>query len=155
MRNHLMVAGLILAFEAYVGIGIIGTSYGFVATVTFVVLGITQKQQRSKLLRVALIYALIFIATFALISSNIRLALRRAAPVISAVNRYHSEHAAYPKTLDELVPGYLPFIPRAGFTVISRDFRYFNAERAQLYFPAMFHGVFVYDFATETWRTND
>lgn len=155
MRRHLIIAGSILTFEAWVGIGIIGMGYGVILTVAFAVLALGQRQRRSEWFRVAVIYALMFVATFALISSNIRMAQRRAAPVIAAVNRYHSERGTYPKALDELVPAYLPSIPPAGFTVLSRNFRYFNYERPQLYFPAMFHGVFSYDFQTETWRTNE
>ncbi len=155
MRKHLIIAGLILAFEACVGVGIIGMSYGMVLAVTYAILAIAQRQRRSEWFSVAVIYTLMLVATVGLLSSNIKVALRRAAPVISAVNCYHSDHGAYPKTLDELVPAYLPSIPRAGFTLISRNFRYFNDERSQLYFPAMFHGVFAYDFSTETWRTNE
>jgi len=82
------------------------------------------------------------------------MAQHRATPVISAVNRYRSEHGHYPTNLNELVPAYLPSIPHAGFTRMSRDFRYYN-ERPQLYFAGMFHGVFAYDFPTESWRTNE
>jgi hypothetical protein len=35
-----------------------------------------------------------------------------AAPVIAALEVYHAERQAYPKTLEELVPGYLPAIPQ-------------------------------------------
>jgi hypothetical protein len=157
MRKHLIIAGLTLAFEACVGVGLFGMGYGIILVVIFVILAIAQRQRRSEWFRVAVIYALMFVATMALLLSNIQVAQRRAVPVIAAVSRYHSEHGHYPKTLDELVPVYLPSIPHAGFTLISRDFRYFifNDERPQLYFPAMFHGVFAYDFATKTWRTNE
>lgn len=155
MRKHLIIAGLILVFEAYVGVGIIGMGYGMVLVVVFVILAVTQRQRRWECFRVAMIYALMFVATMALASANIKLAQRRAAPVILAVRRYNSEHGHYPKTLDELVPAYLPSVPRAGFTLLSRHFGYFNDENPQLYFPAMFHGVFAYDFPTETWRTNE
>ena len=155
MRRNLIIAGLILAFEAYVGDGLIGMGYGTTLVVVFVIRAVAEKQRRLEMFRIAVIYALMFVATLALISSNVRLAYHRAVPVISAVSRYHSERGHYPETLDELVPAYLPSIPHAGFTLLSRDFRYISAERPQLYFPAMFHGVFTYDFSTETWRANE
>jgi hypothetical protein len=158
MRKHLIIAGLVLAFEAYVGVGLIGMGYGMVLVVVFTILTIAQRQRRSERFRIAVIYTLMFVATMALLLSNIRLAQHRADPVISAVNRYHSEHGHYPKTLDELVPAYLPSVPRAGFTLLSRDFRYYpfhNDERPQLCFAAMFHGLFAYDFYTGSWRTNE
>jgi hypothetical protein len=154
MRKHLIIAGLILAFEAYVGIGLIGGSGMFLA-VASTILAITERPRRSEWLRVALIYTLMFISTVALLGWNMQVAQRRAAPVILAVRRYNSEHGHYPKTLDELVPTYLPSIPRGGFTLISRHFRYFNYADPQLWIPAMFYGVVSYDFHTKTWRTND
>jgi len=129
--------------------------YGTTLVVVFVIRAVAEKQRRLEMFRIAVIYALMFVATLALISSNVRLAYHRAVPVISAVSRYHSERGHYPETLDELVPAYLPSIPHAGFTLLSRHFRYISAERPQLYFPAMFHGVFTYDFSTETWRSNE
>ncbi len=158
MRKHLITAGLVLSFEAYVGVGLFGMGCGMVLVVVFAILAIAQKQRRSQWFRVSVIYGLMFLATMAVLQSNIRLAQRRADPVISAVNRYHSEQGHYPKTLGELVPRYLPSVPRAGFTLLSRDFRYYpyhDNERPQLIFPAMFHGLFAYDFQTGSWRTND
>lgn len=152
MRKHVIIAGVILGFEACVGIGLVGAGYGMVLTVTYLILAITEKQHKWE--RVAVIYALMVVSTMALLSRNMRLAQRRAAPVIAGINRYYSDKGAYPKTLGELVPAYLPSIPHAGFTALSRNFRYFD-DRPQLYFAAMFHGVVAYDFPTQTWRTNE
>ena len=154
MRKHLIIAGLILASEAWLGIGILGGTVGMIYPIVFVVMAITNKQKRSYYFRVAAVYALLFVSTISVISLSARLAQRRASPLISAVNQYRSEHGEYPTTLEQLVPAYRPAIPNAGFTRISRDFRYYN-KRPQLYFAGMFHGVFAYDFATESWTTNE
>jgi hypothetical protein len=154
MRTHLIIAGLILALEAWLGIGLFGSSVGIICPIVFVILAFSEKPRRRQHFRVAAIYALLFIATFAVISLSATVAQHRATPVISAVNRYRSEHGRYPTDLNELVPEYLPSIPHAGFTRLSRNFRYYN-ERPQLYFAGMFHGVFAYDFPTESWRAND
>jgi len=71
-----------------------------------------------------------------------------------ASKSYRSEHSQYPGSLDQLVPAYLPSIPHAGFTRISRNFRY-TRERPQLYFAGMFHSVFAYDFPKQSWTTNE
>jgi hypothetical protein len=154
MRKHLLIAGLILALEAWLGIGLFGMPVGFVCVVVFVILAVSEKQQRSQKFKVAAVYALLFVATLVLLLSTVRVAQSRATPVISAVNRYHSEHGHYPQALGELVPAYLTSVPHAGFTRISRNFYYYNG-RPQLYFAAMFHGVFAFDFPTQTWRTNE
>jgi hypothetical protein len=154
MRKHLIIASLILAFETWIGVAVIGMGCGMLFVPVFLILAITEKQRRSEWLRATAAYALLFFATMGVILSNWGLAQRRAEPVISAVNRYHSERGRYPKTLDELVPSYLPSIPRAGYTVLSRDFRYYN-DRPQLCIVVMMHGISAYDFPTETWRTNE
>ena len=153
MRKHLIIAGLILALEAWLGIGVFGFGVGIVCAIVFVILAFAERQRRSQHFRNAAIYAL-FVATLTLTSLSARQARRRAIPVISAVNRYRSEHGQYPASLEQLVPAYLPSIPHAGFTHISQDFWYYNG-RPQLYFAGMFHGVFAYDFPTESWTTNE
>jgi hypothetical protein len=152
-RKHLIISGLFLVSEAWIGIGI-GTAVGMMGVVLALVGAITQKEERFRLLGVAAIYALLCVATVGILTSNWRVAQHRAAPVISAIDRFHSDQGRYPNTLDELVPAYLPSIPRAGFTWLARRFGYY-AERPQLYFPAMFHGVVSYDFSTHSWTTND
>jgi hypothetical protein len=154
MRKHLIIAGLFLALEAWLGVGLFGGGVGLVCPVVFVILAVTDKQRRSQHLRIAAVYAVLFMVTIVLISESAKLARRRAAPVISAVNRYRSEHGQYPMNLNELIPGYLPSIPHAGFTRMSRNFYYSNG-RPQLYFAGMFHGVFAYDFPTASWTTNE
>lgn len=154
MQKHLIIAGSLVAFEGWLGIGLLGGGVGLVCAAVFGVLVITDKHRRSQHSLKAAIYAVLVVATLSLISASARLAQRRAIPVISAVNRYRSEHGQYPESLDQLVPVYLPLIPHAGFTRISRDFQYYNG-RPQLYFAGMFHGVFAYDFPTESWTTNE
>ncbi len=152
MSKHLITADVILALEAWLGVGLFGGGVGIVFAVVFVILAIVNKDR--SFFRVAAIYALLLVATVMMLSESAKLARRRATPVIAAVNRYHAEQGRYPATLTELVPAYLPSIPDAGFTRMSRDFHYDNS-RPQLYFSGMFHGIFAYDFPTESWVAND
>ena len=91
---------------------------------------------------------------YGFILSNWRVAQGRAIPVIAAIEHFRSDRGRYPNALNELCPSYLPSIPRAGFTLVGRRYGY-TAERPQLYFPAMFHGIVAFDFPTHGWRTNE
>jgi len=57
----------------------------------------------------------------------------------------------YPTQLDELIPANLSALPNARNTLVAKRFGY-DASRPTLYFPAMFHGVFYYDFQTTVER---
>jgi len=154
LRTHLTIALLLLASQAWLGVGLFGTGIGIVATVVLVVRAIKPRAARRELLQAAAVYALLFAATMLILSENWRLAQHRAAPVIRAMTRYKADHGDYPRGLDELVPLYLPSIPPAGATLMSRRFGY-DSVKPQLYFPAMFHGVVAYDLPTSSWTTNE
>jgi hypothetical protein len=148
------VASFLLLFEVVIGLGLIGPSVGFVTAGIAFWRAVVWKDQRRHLLRVAAIYATLCIASFGAIVSSSQVAFQHADPVIAAVERFRAEHGCYPHTMDVLVPAYLPSIPRAGFTWVSRRY-FYNATRPQLYFPAMFHGVYFYDFPTKRWVSNE
>ena len=154
LRKHVLVSGLLLGLEAWLGIGIIGAGIGIVVALATLIAACTQKDGRSRLLGVAGVYALLLVATMGILTANWRIAQRRSAPVILAIDRFHSTQGYYPDSLNELVPAYLPSIPGAGFSWLARHFGY-AAERPQLYFPAMFHGVVAYDFSSRSWTTNE
>jgi len=62
-------------------------------------------------------------------STNVRLnasARHRADHLVQAVERYQSDHAQWPATLDSLVPDYLPEIPAAKPTVLAAEFEYWR-----------------------------
>ena len=148
--RHMIITAAIFALEAVFGWGLLGMSIGFVVTVVALASAIGSRGH----LGVAAIYALLCISTMGVILSNWRVAQNRAFPVITAIERFHSDRGQYPSALEELCPSYLPSIPRAGFTRLGRRYGYI-ADRPQLYFPAMFHGIVAYDFPTHEWRTNE
>ena len=154
LRLHLLIGGLLLVSEAWFGVGILGMGVGMVAAIVALASAVAQKGQRTRLLGVAAVYALLCVGTMGIILSNWRVAQRRAVPVITAIYRFRSDYGHYPAALDKLVPVYLPSIPEAGFTVVGRHFGYL-ADRPSLYFSAMFHGIAAYDFSTRGWRTNE
>jgi predicted RNA-binding Zn-ribbon protein involved in translation (DUF1610 family) len=78
---------------------------------------------------------------------NLRLAERRSAVVIAACHRFASEQGRLPASLDDLVPAYLPSVPRADWTI--RGFlRYQGGPSPELSYFAPWPREVVYSFAT-------
>jgi hypothetical protein len=77
-----------------------------------------------------------------------------AAPVIQACFRFRSEYGRYPVQLTDLVPHFLPSIPKAKNSLVGRRFFYDTQEPALCY-AVMFHGVLCYDFPSKEWTSND
>lgn len=148
------MAATFLAFEIVVGDGILGQSFGFVTALIAFLRALKWKDLGQHLLKVSAVYAVLSVASFLTIVLNAQVARHRAGPVISAVERFHAERGRYPETLVELVPRYLPSVPRAGFTWRGRRYGY-DASRPQVYHPAMMHGMFFYDFPTKKWLANE
>ncbi|PYX48255.1 MAG: hypothetical protein DMG83_02175 [Acidobacteria bacterium] len=128
MIRHVIISTALFAFETVVGLGLLGMGIGFVMMIVALASAIGSSGQRGHHLGVAVIYAALCASTMGVILSNWRMAQHRATPVIAA--------------------------PRAGFTLVGRRYGYI-ADRPQLYFPAMFHGIVAYDFPTHGWRTNE
>jgi hypothetical protein len=148
--KHVLVATVLLAIELALGLGIIGTPAIIVAAV--VLLG--GNQRLGMRLQVAALYLCVSALTFTWLVYNVHVAKRRAIPVIAACKQFKAEHNRYPTQLDELIPATLTELPNARNTLVAKRFGY-DATRPTLYFPAMFHGVFFYDFQTDSWTTND
>ena len=154
MIRHLIISAALFALEAVIGLGVLGMGVGLVMMIVASASAMGSSGQRRHHLGVAVIYAALCAPTMGVILSNWRAAQGRAIPVIAAMEHFRSDRGRYPNALNELCPSYLPSIPRAGFTLVGRRYGY-TAERPQLYFPAMFHGIVAYDFPTHEWRTNE
>jgi len=148
--KHALIAGILIAIELPVGFGIIGVPAAIIAAVVL----LNGKQRFGVRLQVAALYLCVSVLAFTWLVYNVRLAKRSAIPVIAACKQFKAEHSRYPTQLDELIPANLTALPNARNTLVARRFGY-DATRPTLYFPAMFHGVFYYDFQTDSWTTND
>ena len=148
--KHLLIAAVLLAIELALGLGMIGVPAVIVAAV--VLLG--GNQRLAVRLQVAALYLCVSVLTFTWLVYNVQIAKRRAIPVIAACKQFKAEHNRYPTQLNELIPATLTTLPNARSTLVARHFGY-DATRPTLYFPAMFHGVFFYDFQTDSWTTNE
>lgn len=58
------------------------------------------------------------------IGANNGIAQERAEGVIAAVKAYRADAGRYPAALGELVPRYLPAVPRAKYTLAFHEFGY-------------------------------
>jgi hypothetical protein len=85
-----------------------------------------------------------------------KIAEAHASRVIAACEGFRAAHGSYPKSLDELVPRYLPSVPRAKYCLACGSFFYFNDGRAMMLWciiPPF--GRKTYDFETRRWSYMD
>ena len=59
---------------------------------------------------------------------QLSIAEANAPPIIAACEEFHGANGRFPRTLDELVPRYLPSIPRAKYCLTFGEFCYWNNE---------------------------
>jgi hypothetical protein len=149
-KKHVLIAATFLVIEMLLGIGIIGVPAVVVAVFVF----ISGSQQLRARLQVAALYLCVSVLSFTWLVYNVHVAKSRAIPIIAACKQFKAEHGYYPAHLDELIPANLKAIPNARYTIVASRFGY-DATRPTLYFPAMFHGLFFYDFQTDSWTAND
>ncbi|MCB2410165.1 hypothetical protein [Hymenobacter lucidus] len=87
---------------------------------------------------------------------------RRAAGLIRALGAFHTAQHAYPDSLEQLVPAYLPQLPRTGYSLLSRTpFAYIPPRLTQnvtVYGLGYGQGFFVeasYSSKTGRWHYDD
>jgi hypothetical protein len=111
---------------------------------------------RLALLRIA-IPALTLGLAFANEGVQYRIGKANAPRIIAACEEFHAANREFPKTLDELVPRYLPSIPRAKYCLDYGTFQYWNLEgRPTLVWCVVPpFGRNVYDFEQRRWSHID
>jgi len=83
---------------------------------------------------------------------NVSLSARRSDEVIAACRRFEAEHGRLPSDLEDLVPAYLPSVPRASWA-IHGFFRYTAGASPELSYFAPWPREVVYSFTTGERRT--
>lgn len=116
--------------------------------------------QRRPRLGVAAARVMIPIVTGLLVFMNYsvqrKIAIRNAAHLIQACERYHDANGAYPERLSDLVPRYLSSIPRAKYCCSYGEFRYYGPPRLMLFwYEIPPFGRRVYNFESGNWRYMD
>jgi hypothetical protein len=143
---------LIIVEELLIGSGL-GVATILVAAAFLIAYFANRLKNRHELI-LAGVYAFAAISSVAIIRINWRIAEARSKPVIAACKDFHAKYERYPTQLGELVPEFIPAVPHAGYTLISRRF-FYSSSRPVVGFAVMFHGVSSYDFQTNRWLTND
>jgi len=90
---------------------------------------------RTLRLKKSAIWLIAVVGVFAFNRVSNEMAHRRANDVIVAVKAYHQQHGVYPKRLDDLVPAFLPSVPRAKYVLFLGEFKYlYDAANPALFY---------------------
>jgi hypothetical protein len=112
---------------------------------------------RSRALRAAL-YLLLGLAAFGTARFHVATAKAHAARVIEACRRFEVQHGILPDRLEDLVPEFLPTVPRAKYTLAWGAFTYSkSAEKRHtlMYVTLPPFGRRVYHFEEGQWSQLD
>lgn len=106
--------------------------------------------------RLALLRIAIPVVTLGLALANdefqYRVGKANAPKIIAACEEFRAANGKFPKTLDELVPRYLPSIPRAKYCLEFGEFVYMNYGHPMLvWYIAPPFGRKIYDFEERRW----
>lgn len=71
-----------------------------------------------------LLWVLTALASLATINIDLGHAREKGDLIVAALKAYHAKTGQYPEQLQQLVPEYLPAIPKARFALVMNDFRY-------------------------------
>ena len=77
-----------------------------------------------------------------------QIAMKNAGKVVAACEEFHADKGRYPETLNELVPQYMPSVPRAKYCTGLGEFWYVSSGE----YPTLFwyeiplHGRRIYNF---------
>jgi hypothetical protein len=82
-----------------------------------------------------------------------RIATANAPRVVAACEEFHAANGRFPKNLDELVPRYLPSVPRAKYCLACGEFQYWNSEERPIlvWYVVPPFGRKIYSFEDRRW----
>jgi len=112
---------------------------------------------RSRAMRAGL-YLLLAIAALAAMQFHTATAENHAAQVIEACRAYQARHGMLPDRLEELVPEFLPAVPRAKYTLQWGEFTYRASNKQShtlMYVALPPFGRKVYHFEEARWSQLD
>jgi len=111
--------------------------------------------------RLALLRIAIPVLTLGLVLANnafqLRIAEANAPRIVAACEDFHAANGKFPKTLDELVPRYMPAVPRAKYCLDYGEFRYWNLDGHPIlvWYVVPPFGRKIYDFENRRWNYLD
>jgi len=92
---------------------------------------------------------LLVLSLLAFVPLNNILAKKRAHELIAACNKYKASHGDFPDRLQDLVPEFIPEVPRAKYTPRYGEFSYHRGNLMWTSIPPF--GRPYYDFYSERW----
>ncbi|MDP1681137.1 MAG: hypothetical protein Q8L39_05115 [Burkholderiales bacterium] len=112
-----------------------------------------ERALRAYKLKKSAIWLVAVICVFAFNWASNQMARHRANDVIVAVKAYHQQHGAYPKRLDDLIPVFLPSVPRAKYVLGLGEFKYLYDEARPTLFYVEFppFGRPTFSFGRDEW----
>ena len=95
-----------------------------------------------------------FAALTIIVYGNV-IARERAESLVVAVEQFHAKHGRYPERLGEIVPEFIPEIPKAKYVLIADRFRYFKSDsrHSLMYVEIPPFGRRIYTFEDRRWTT--
>lgn len=107
--------------------------------------------------RNATIYLVMFLLTIGVYFLNNHIAQKNAGKIINAVEAYTEKNGTYPKDLSDLVPEYIPSVPRVKYTINANSFKYETSEKGHIlvYTKKPPYGKVYYSFEEKKWRKSD
>jgi hypothetical protein len=144
--------GLFSMFVAIGGVGLMATRALWAA-----VRGRSSALIRARTMRAGL-YLLLGVATVITMRFHTATARNHAEQVIAACRAYQARHGKLPDRLDELVPEFLPAVPRAKYTLQWGDFTYWTSDNnthTLMYVALPPSGRRLYHFEQARWSQLD
>lgn len=111
--------------------------------------------------KLALLRATIPALTLGVVLTNdtvqLKLAASGAARIIRACEEFHAGNGRFPSSLDELVPEYMSYVPRAKYCLWFGEFLYWNLDRRPLlaWYAVPPYGRKIYNFDERRWSYLD
>jgi hypothetical protein len=93
-----------------------------------------------------------FAALGTIVYGNV-IARERAEKLVVAVEQFYAKHSRYPERLEELVPVFIPAIPRAKYVMIADRFSYSvsGSRHSLMYVVVPPYGRRIYTFEDRKW----
>ncbi len=166
LRSTIVGAAVLFFGDAFLlDQGLFSILVVFICVVGFVLLGLQSliRRLRNKpddwrvtaaKLGIVLIAALLVIA-YVNVSNS--MAERRALRIAAACDRYRTKYQHYPHNLSELVPEFLPSVPRAKYVMnpLWGEFMYLDNGPVILYYSMPPFGRSIYHLNSKTWSYLD
>lgn len=161
LRGHFVAAALVYALDVWVvGMGMFSFLVALVVGVTIALSRLPAGDAaafRTKLWKLG-VWCLVPGVMYGTMVVQTHVAQSRADRVVSAIEGFHAKEGRYPARLAELVPGYLPSIPRAHPRVVFDEYHYYPGSDGKtsltwVVYPPFYRAT--YDFADRTWSRWD